>query len=372
MRSIPSRFWAPSRRTSASSPNGLAPPKCGWAAASGACRMPERGLMLIDGHSLVFRGFYALQELGRPFTNAKGELTTGVYAFTSMLLKALEDLKPQYAGAAFDMSRPTFRLAEFAAYKGTRTAAPPGLRDQITWSRRVLEAMQVPMFEVQGYEADDVLGALSVKAVEQGVNVIILSGDNDLLQLVNPHVKVLTSRRGITDTILYDEARVIEKYGGLRPDQLPDFKALRGDVTDNIPAVAGIGDKGAQKLLLEFGSVQALYEHLDSEKIPQKQRELLQPLREQVLMARRLATIVTDLPVELDLEKARLRDLRRPEVIGLFQELSFKSLIDRIPKLQPPPLPKNGRAQAGLFDALTPAQAVEPVAPAGRTISTHD
>src|ERR1700736_5555507 len=120
--------------------------------------MAERQLMLIDGHSLVYRGFYALQET-RPFTNAKGELTTGVYAFTSMLLKALEDLNPQYAAAAFDMSKPTFRLADFAAYKGTRTKAPPGLHDQVAWSRRVLEAMQVPLFEVAGYEADDVLGA---------------------------------------------------------------------------------------------------------------------------------------------------------------------------------------------------------------------
>jgi DNA polymerase I len=330
--------------------------------------MAERIVLLIDGHSLVYRGFYALQELGRPFTNAKGELTTGVYAFTSMLLKALEDLKPQYAAAAFDMSRPTFRLNDFAEYKGTRTAAPPGMRDQVVWSRRVLEAMQIPLFEVAGYEADDVIGALSVKAVEQGVNAIILSGDNDLLQLVNPHVKVLTSRRGITDTILYDEARVIDKYGGLRPDQVPDFKAIRGDTTDNIPGVAGIGDKGASKLLLEFGSVQALYDNLD--KIPSKQRDLLQPLRDQVLLARKLTTIVTDLPVELDLEKARLRDLRRPEVIGIFQELSFKSLIDRIPKLQPPPLPKNGRAQAGLFDALAPAGQSQTVEPVGGTITS--
>jgi DNA polymerase-1 len=330
--------------------------------------MAERVLMLIDGHSLVFRGFYALQELGRPFTNARGELTTGVYAFTSMLLKAIEELKPQYAAAAFDMSRPAFRLKEFAEYKGTRTAAPPGMRDQVIWSRRVLDAMQVPLFEVEGYEADDVIGALSVKAVEQKLNVIILSGDNDLLQLVNPHVKVLTSRRGITDTILYDEARVIEKYGGLRPDQVPDFKAIRGDATDNIPGVAGIGDKGASKLLLEFGSVESLYDHLDSENIPRKQRDLLEPLRDQVLLAKRLTTIVTDLPVELDLEKARLRDLRRPEVIGVFQELSFKSLIDRIPKLQPPPLPKNGRAQAGLFDSL--ASGEPPVQSTGQTLTS--
>src|SRR5204863_6420817 len=140
-------------RTSASLPNGWARPRSVSAARSGACRMPERVLMLIDGHSLVYRGFYALQELGRPFTNAKGELTTGVYAFTSMLLKALEEMKPQFAAAAFDMSRPTHRLNEFAEYKGTRTAAPPGMREQVTWSRKVLEAMQIPTFEVEGYEA---------------------------------------------------------------------------------------------------------------------------------------------------------------------------------------------------------------------------
>src|SRR5207245_10985687 len=135
-----------------------------------------------------------------------------------------------------------------------------------------------------------------------------------------------------SDTITYDEAKVIEKYSGLRPDQVPDFKGIRGDETDNIPGVAGIGDKGASKLLVEFGSVEALFNNLDSDKIPQKQRDLLAPKRDQVLLAKRLATIVTDLPVELDLDKARVGNLRRPEVIGIFQELSFKSLIDRIPK----------------------------------------
>jgi DNA polymerase I len=304
-------------------------------------------LLLIDGHSLVYRGFYALQEQ-RPFTNAKGELTTGVYAFTSMLLKAIEELKPGYVAAAFDMSKPTVRLGEFAAYKGTRTKAPPGLSEQVTRSRQVLEAMQVPTFEVEGYEADDVIGALSVQGTRLGVDVIVLSGDNDLLQLVNPRVRVLTSRRGISDTILYDEDRVIEKYGGLRPDQIPDFKALRGDTTDNIPGVAGIGDKTAQKLLLDFGTVEALYENL--EQVAEKQRLLLAPLKEQVLLSKRLTTIVCDLPVELDLERVRLGDLRRPEVIGIFQELSFRSLIDRIPKQEKPRAGRNGRAQPGLFD----------------------
>src|SRR5260370_16187736 len=160
------------------------------------------------------------------------------------------------------MSRRTYRLNDFAEYKGTRKSAPPGLRDQITWSRWVLEAMQVPLFEVEGREADDVIGALSVKAVAQGVNVIILSGDNDLLQLVNPHVKVVTSRRGISDTITYDETKIIEKYAGLRPDQVPDHKTIRGAVTDNTPGIARIGAKGASKLLVEVASGDALFAKL--------------------------------------------------------------------------------------------------------------
>jgi len=322
-------------------------------------------LMLIDGHSLVFRGFYALQET-RPLTNAQGLLTTGVFAFTSMLLKALEDLKPRGLAAAFDMSRPVHRLAAYPEYKGGRPKAPQGLGEQIEWSRKVLQAMDVPLYEVDGYEADDVLGSLSVRATEKGLDVIILSGDNDLLQLVNPHVQVLTSRRGISDTILYDEAKVIEKYGGLRPDQLPEFKALRGDPTDNIPGVAGIGDKGAQKLLLEFGTVANLLENLD--KVPEKQRLLLEPLHDQILLARKLTEIVIDLPVDLDIERVKLGDLRRPEVIGIFQELSFKSLIDRLPKPPaPPPLPKNGRAQPSLFDELD-APAADPEATYGSTL----
>jgi DNA polymerase-1 len=326
--------------------------------------------MLIDGHALVYRGFYALQET-RPLTNAKGELTTGVFAFTSMLLKALEDLKPRYMAAAFDMSRPAFRLAEFPSYKGTRAPAPQGLREQVTWSRKVLEAMHVPMYEMEGFEADDVIGALSVQAVEQGLDVIILSGDNDLLQLVNPHVQVLTSRRGISDTVLYDEARVLEKYDGLRPDQVPDFKAIRGDSTDNIPGVAGIGDKGASKLLVEFGTVEGLFENLA--RVPEKQRNLLGPLRDQVLMAKRLTTIVRDVPVTLDLDNARLGDLRSKAVIGMFQELSFKSLIDRLPKPEaPPPLPRNGRAQPSLFGELDAQDGTaESVNAIGSTIRTE-
>ncbi len=288
-------------------------------------------LLLIDGHALVYRAFYALQA-ERPLTSPKGELTTGVYGFTSMLLKALDQLKPQYVVAAFDLSAPTYRSDQFDAYKATRKAAPEGLHSQVALTQRVLEAMDVPIYHVPGYEADDVIGTLCGQAAAQGLEVIVLSGDNDLLQLVGPSVRLLTSRRGISDTVLYDVAAVHEKYG-LRPDQVADFKALRGDTSDNIPGVPGIGDKTAQKLLQEFETVEQLYETLD--RVPEKQRALLRQYEEQVMLAKRLATVVCDLPVELDVDRARLADVRRPEVIGLFHDLGFKSLVDRLPKAGP-------------------------------------
>ncbi len=288
---------------------------------------PER-LLLIDGHALVYRAFYALQA-ERPLTSPKGELTTGVYGFTSMLLKALDQLKPHYLVAAFDLSAPTFRSDQFEAYKGTRKAAPEGLHSQVALSQRMLEAMEVPIYHIQGYEADDIIGTLSRQGDERGLDVIILSGDNDLLQLVGPNVRVLTSRRGISDTVLYDVDAVAEKFG-LEPRQVPDFKALRGDTSDNIPGIPGIGDKTAQKLLQEHGTIEGLYENL--EMLPEKQRDLLARYQEQVRLAKRLATVVCDLPVELDLDHARLGDVRRPEVVGLFHDLGFKSLVDRLPK----------------------------------------
>ncbi len=288
---------------------------------------PER-LLLIDGHGLVYRAFYALQA-ERPLTSPRGELTTGVYGFTSMLLKALDQLKPQYVAAAFDLSAPTFRSDQFEAYKATRKAAPEGLHSQVALSQRMLDAMQVPIYHVQGYEADDVIGTLARQGDERGLDVIVLSGDNDLLQLVGPRVKLLTSRRGISDTVLYDVAGVADKYG-IEPRQVPDFKALRGDTSDNIPGVPGIGDKTAQKLLEEHGTIEALYENLN--RLPDKQRDLLARHEEQVRLAKRLATVVCDLPVELDVERARMSELRRPEVVGLFHDLGFKSLVDRLPK----------------------------------------
>ena len=282
-------------------------------------------IVVIDGHALVFRAYHALPA----FTSPKGELVNAVYGFTSMLFKAWRELKPRYVAAAFDTSSQTFRRASYEAYKGTRGPQPEGIGPQFGHVYRLLDAMNIPVFKLDGYEADDLLGALSAQAERQGLDVVILTGDMDALQLVGPRVRVLTSRRGFSDTVLYDEQAVRERYG-LEPSQIPDFKALRGDASDNIPGVPGIGDKTASKLVATHGSVEALYEHLDA--LPARQRELLEPLRDQVMMAKDLATIVRDLPVELDLARAELRSFERERVVGLFHELGFRSLIDTIEK----------------------------------------
>jgi len=301
-------------------------------------------LVLIDGHALVFRAFHAVPQL----TSPKGELVNAVYGFTSMLFKAWRELRPRYVIATFDTSAQTFRRASYEAYKGTRAPQPEGIRPQFHHVYRLLEAMSIPVFTLDGYEADDLLGALSKQAAERGLDVVILTGDMDALQLVDPRVRVLTSRRGFSDTILYDEQAVRDRYG-LDPRQLPDFKALRGDASDNIPGVPGIGDKTAAKLLQTHASVEALFEQLDA--LSEKQRALLAPFREQVVMAKDLATIVRDLPVTLDLDAAELRSFDRQQVVALFHELGFRRLLDGIEDSMGDGRERASRAQLDLFDA---------------------
>jgi DNA polymerase-1 len=286
-------------------------------------------IVLIDGHALVYRAYHALP----PLTSTKGEVVNAVYGFMSMLIKVCGDLKPRYLTSAFDTSAQTFRRDEFEAYKATRPPAPEGMPVQFAYVYRLLEAMRVPVHRLEGYEADDLLGTLSCRAAELGLDVIILTGDMDALQLVGPNVRVLTSRRGFSDTVLYDEQAVRDRYG-LEPLQLVDFKALRGDVSDNIPGVPGIGDKTASRLLATYGSVEQLYAHLSE--LPEKQRALLEPYGDQVIQSKRLVTVVCDLDVDLDLPSAELRDFELSVVQGLLRELGFRSLVDRVPEVLGP------------------------------------
>ena len=284
-------------------------------------------LMLLDGFGLVYRGYYALP----PLTTSKGELVNGVFGFCSIVLRGFADLKPDYVAVAFDLSGPTFRHEQYAEYKATRTRMPDDLAAQFPKVREVVKALRIPVYEQQGFEADDVIGALTVQAEAAGVETTIVTVDLDMLQLVTDRTRLMTTRSGVENTVIYDPARIWERYG-LRPDQMIDYKALKGDPTDNIPGVPGVGEKTAAKLVAEFGDLDALYTRIDEVK-PEKLRDKLVEHREAVYRGRDLSTIVRELPVTLDLEAARLADYDRETVIRLFREYEFRTLIERLPAM---------------------------------------
>jgi DNA polymerase-1 len=287
-------------------------------------------LLLFDGNALVHRAFHALP----PLTQRKtGEMVNAVYGFASTLLKVFADFEPTHWAIAFDRPTPTFRHEMFDEYKAQRPATPDELKSQIRKVHQLVEAFHIPIFEIDGFEADDVLGTLGKQADEQGIHTIIVTGDNDMLQAVLPRVKALAPRRSFTDTVLYDEEAVEQKYG-IKPEQLADLKALAGDVSDNIPGVPGIGDKTATRLLQQYGSVQGIYDHLEHI-TPAKLQDLLRQYRAQSFQSKELSTIVKDVPIKLDLRACQVSRYDRDEVARLFQELEFINLLPRLPKMEP-------------------------------------
>jgi DNA polymerase I len=284
-------------------------------------------LMLLDGFGLVYRGYFALP----PLTTSKGELVNGVFGFCSIVLRGFADLKPDYVAVAFDLSGPTFRHEQYADYKATRTKMPDDLASQFPKVREVVKALRIPAYELQGFEADDVIGTLTVQAEERNLETTIVTVDLDMLQLVTERTRLMTTRSGVENTVLYDPARIWERFG-LRPEQMVDYKALKGDPTDNIPGVPGVGEKTAAKLIAQFGTLEALYNRLD-EITPEKLREKLREHRDQVFQGQDLSRIVRDLPVSLDLEAARLSDYDRDTVVRLFREYEFRTLIERLPSI---------------------------------------
>src|SRR5215471_10199337 len=212
----------------------------------------RKTIVLIDGHAMIHRAFHALPET---LTTKSGEVVNATFGFTNILLKALGDIKPDYIAVTFDRPTPTFRHEQFVTYKAHRPVLPDNMRPQFGRIREIVEAFGIPIYEKDGFEADDVLGTLSVQARQQGVDTIILTGDMDTLQLVNEHVRVLVAKRGISEATQYDEAAVKSRYG-LPPNKLIDFKGLVGDKSDNIPGVPGIGEKTATKLLTEYGDLE--------------------------------------------------------------------------------------------------------------------
>ena len=285
--------------------------------------MAER-LLLADSNSLIYRGYFAIP----PLTTTKGELVNAAFGFVSILLKVIQEYPPRHIAACFDLAIPTFRKERDATYKATRRPMPDDLRPQFERCKEFLEKFGVPMYSLPGYEADDVIGALAKQAEVAGLDTVILSGDLDTLQLVSPHTQLMTTRQGFQNTVIYDEAKIRERFG-LRPDQMVDYKALKGDPTDNIAGVPGVGEKTAAKLIADHQSVEGVYENLA--KLRPKLRAALEANREQVLHSREMSRIITDLPVMLDLERTRRGAYDRATVIDLFRDLEFRSLIPRLP-----------------------------------------
>jgi len=288
-------------------------------------------LVLFDGNALLHRAFHALPPLTVPKT---GETVGAVYGFALMLLKVINEIKPSHCAIAFDMKGPTFRHELFDQYKAQRPETPQELVGQLGRVRQLVEAFNIPIFELQGYEADDLLGALSQQASQQDIDTIIVTGDADTMQLVAPRVKVLypKPKGGFSNTMLYDAAAVSEKYGA-KPEQITDLKGLAGDPSDNIPGVAGIGAKTAVKLIQQFGSIEKIYQHID-EVTPPRLQTLLKENEAIARQSKELATIVTDMPVELKPADCRVSRYDRNKVAELFRELEFASLLPRLPQIE--------------------------------------
>jgi DNA polymerase-1 len=301
-------------------------------------------LVLIDSNALVHRAFHALPPT---LTSPKGVLTNAVYGFTSVLFKMLKDLKPDYVIATYDLAGPTFRHEEFAEYKAHREKAPDELYQQIPLTKDILRVFGIPVCEKQGFEADDVIGALAEQGKkEKDLQVVIVTGDMDTLQLVDKEkVVVFTLRKGLTDTVTYNEKEVINRYG-IRPEQVADFKGLKGDPSDNIPGVPGVGEKTASTLIKEFGSIEEMYKKLESGKKTKLSPKLIEKLltnKDQAFFSKKLATIIRDVDIECDLKKADWRvNLDHQEMEKLFKEFGFYSLIKRLADLNINPDDKQG------------------------------
>ena len=293
-------------------------------------------LILIDANALIHRSFHALP----PLTTRSGELVNAVYGFSSILLRVINELKPDYIAAAFDLAAPTFRHIEYEDYKAKRPKTPDELYAQIPRTKEILKALNIPVLEKEGYEADDVIGTLAKKFTEDSVETLIITGDLDTLQLVNGRIKIYTMRKGLTDTIIYGEKEVKERYG-LNARQMIDYKALRGDPSDNIPGVKGIGEKGACNLLKEFGTLENLYKKLDklterqiidSPSLSKSVAEKLKTNKQMAFFSKKLVTIHLKVPLKIslkDLDWHKKYDIDK--IKALFNELNFQTLIKRLP-----------------------------------------
>ena len=280
-------------------------------------------LILIDGNSLLFRAYFAM----RPMVTSKGIHTQGIFAFINMLNKIIKDYEPDYIAVAFDMKEKTFRHEQYTDYKAGRQQTPIELLTEIPWLHSILDAMNIAVLEKPRYEADDIIGTLSVKATENGMKTLIISGDKDELQLVSPSVNVLINKRGMSEFDVYDEAAMMERYS-LTPQQFIDLKGLMGDKSDNIPGVPGIGEKKGITLLTEYGSLENVLEHADE--IKGKMGENIRENAEIARLSKWLATICTDAPIDFAWQELELRHPDISKLIEIYTELEFNSFIKKL------------------------------------------
>ena len=287
-------------------------------------------LMIMDGHAMVHRSFRAISQQRNLTSSATGEDTTGVYGFANVFLRALQEWNPAYCAIAFDTSAPTFRHEQFEDYKAQRPPSPPELRPQFDRVKQLMAAFGVPVFELDGWEADDVIGTLTRQAEEAGIDSVILTGDRDTFQLISPRVRVDLAS-SIQDRRVYNEAELAERYSGLTAAQQPDFKALVGDSSDNIPGVPKVGEKRAATLLNDYRNLEGIYENLDAVK-PPSVKTALSENQDRAFENRKLMTIDRDAPVSLDLERCRFWRYDRRDVVTLLTELEFFSVVSRVPQ----------------------------------------
>ncbi|MDP3003937.1 MAG: 5'-3' exonuclease H3TH domain-containing protein, partial [Candidatus Azambacteria bacterium] len=285
--------------------------------------------ILIDAYALIHRAYHALPLL----TTKSGELVNAVFGFASILIKVINEFKPDYIAAAFDLPEPTFRHMEYKEYKATRPEASPDLYIQIPRVREILKAFKIPIYEKIGYEADDIIGTISKKLIGKDIEVLILTGDMDTLQLVNNNICVYTPKRGLSDPIIYDEKKVEERFGGLKPGQLNDFKGLKGDPSDNISGVKGIGEKTAIGLLNRYKTIEKLYEALEKGKITGLSNSVVEKLKagkESAFFSKKLVTLYQDVPIIFSLKENEFGKFNKNKLLEVFKDLGFVSLIERL------------------------------------------
>lgn len=311
----------------------------------------KKTFLVVDGHALLHRAWHALP----PLTTKDGLVVHGAYGFTTIMLSAIRQFAPDYMAVTFDLKGPTFRHVQYEDYKGTREKKPDELYAQVDSIRKILDAMGIAVFTAQGFEADDVIGTLSKRAPEfsDDVETVIVTGDLDTLQLVDGRTKVFTLRKGMSDTVTYDEKAVRERYG-LKPLQLIDYKALRGDPSDNIPGVKGIGEKTGSELISEFGSLEKLYASLDKDDKKAKAlkpsvREKLLTHRDDAFAALDLCRIRRDVPLDFDLRNTAFRAPTREQMTPVFTELEFMKLLKQFPEGAPAAPARAAEATASLF-----------------------